>query len=92
MPHTLFSRPSTSRPRTDAQLRWNDVESLPVHSALVGLVVLGVLGVLAWALNLDLDLLEGTGPMGVAPLVIGMGACAALARAWMVMYRADHPS
>lgn len=92
MPFTLFSRPSAPQPRTETRLRWHDVEALPVHSALVGIVALGVLGILAWVLNLDLELLEGTGPMGVAPLLIGMAAFAALARAWMVMYRADHPS
>lgn len=77
-----FAFLTRSKPQdVDAPLRWNDIEALPVHLALVAMVVLTWLAITEEGQSLQLALAK----------VIGIIGCLALRRAWLGMDRADRP-
>jgi len=75
---SAFQHP-TAPATADAPLRWNDVEALPVHLALVAMAVLAWLAVSDSGQTLQLALAK----------IIGIIGCLALRRAWFGMDRAD---
>ena len=67
---------------TDAPLRWNDIEALPVHCAVLAMAVLAWLAINEEGQTLQLALAK----------VIGIIGCIALRRAWLGMDRPDGPA
>lgn len=66
----------------EAPLRWNDVEALPVHLALVAMAVLVWLGFTDGGQSMQLALAK----------LIGIIGCIALRRAWMTMDQGETPA
>ncbi len=66
----------------EAPLRWNDIEALPVHCAVLAMAVLAWLAINEEGQTLQLALAK----------VIGIIGCIALRRAWLGMDRPDDPA